>query len=413
MPLLKPQSALTPEERAQKRKIVVRDSIALFTLLLITAALFTATVFLFRSFTELRARLAKRWLDRGEAALRGGHPETAVEYLRSALAYSPGQRGIEIELAEALAGAGRVQEANSYFNTLWETEPGSGIINLQLARLAARQGSQAEALEHYRASIYGTWEGDGSIRRRDVRLELIDYLIGLRRQQQARGELLIAAGNAPDNPVVKMQIAALMEKAGDPADAAVIYKAILQHGPPNLAALEGAARTSFALGNYAQARDYLVKSLNHLDDRPGAAAESAQARQDLHALLEESVQILLLYPSPALSSRAQAERVLRDRNLVFQRLQDCKVPLPSPPASQPSPKPVDPGIAAALANWLQIPSWDKLTVPMLQRDEDLRRSVIELVYETSRAADKPCGAATGDNALLGKIAKNPGAVEAP
>jgi len=59
MPLLKLQSALTPEERTQKRKIVVRDSIALLTLLLITVALFTATVFLFRSFTNLRARLAK------------------------------------------------------------------------------------------------------------------------------------------------------------------------------------------------------------------------------------------------------------------------------------------------------------------------------------------------------------------
>jgi len=410
MPLLKPQSALTPEERAQKRKIVIRDSIALCTLLLITAALFTATVFLFRSFTELRARLAKRWLDRGEAALRGGRPELAVENLRSALAYSPGQRSIEIELAEALAGAGRVQEATSYFNTLWEAEPGSGIINLQLARLAARQGSQPEALEHYRASIYGTWEGDGSIRRRDVRLELIGYLIGVHREQQARGELIIAAGNAPDDPALKMQIAALMEKADDPADAAVIYKAILQHGAPNLTALEGAARSSFALGNYAQARDYLIKALNH----PGGAAESAQARQDLHDLLGESVQILLLYPSPALSSRAQAERVLRDRNLVFQRLQECDVPIPGQPAStSQSPKPVDPGLAAALANWLRIPSWDKLTVPMLQRDEDLRRSVIELVYETSRAADKPCGAASGDNALLSKIARNPGAVEAP
>jgi tetratricopeptide (TPR) repeat protein len=405
MPLLKSQTALTPEERSQKRKIVIRDSIALFSLLLITVALFTATLFLFRSFTNLRSRLAKRWLDRGEAALRSGHPELAVENLRSALAYSPGQRSIEIELAEALAGAGRTQEATSYFNTLWEAEPGSGIINLQLARLAVREGNQSEALDRYRASIYGTWEGDGTTRRRDVRLELIDYLIGIHRYNQARSELVIAAGNSPDNPVLKMQIAKLMEKAGDPANAAVIYKAILQHGAPNLAALEGAGRTSFALGNYVQARDYLVKALNH----PGGGAESAQARQDLHDLLEESIQILLLYPSPALSSRAQAERTLRDRNLVFQRLQECNVPLPG----QPSGQALDPALAVVLGKWLQIPSWDKLTVPMLQKDEDLRQTVLQLVYETDRAADKTCGPATGENALLSKIAANPGAVEAP
>jgi tetratricopeptide (TPR) repeat protein len=404
MPLLKSQSVLTPEERSQKRKIVIRDSVALFTLLLITLALFTSTVFLFRSFTNLRSRLAKRWLDRGEAALHSGHPEYAVEDLRSALAYSPGQRSIEIELAEALAGAGRIQEATSYFNTLWEAEPGSGIINLQLARLAAREGNQIEALDHYRASIYGTWEGDGTTRRRDVRIELIDYLIGIHRYDQARSELIIAAGNSPDDPALRIQIAKLMEKAGDPANAAVIYKAILQHGAPNLAALEGAGRTSFALGNYVQARDYLVKALNH----PGGNAESAQTRQDLHDLLEEAIQTLLLYPSPALSSRAQAERTLRDRNLVFQRLQECKLPVPDTGTLV-----ADPALAPIYAQWQQLPAGSKLTVPMLQQDEDLRRTVIQLVYETDRAADKTCGPATGENALLSRIARNPGAVEAP
>ena len=127
----------------------------------------------------------------------------------------PGSEDIEIDLAEALAGAGRTQEATSYFTTLWEAEPGSGIINLQLARLAARQGNESEALERYRASIYGNWEGDGTVRRRSVRLELIDYLIDRHRYSQAQGELIIAAGNAPDDPAIKLQIAALMEKAGD------------------------------------------------------------------------------------------------------------------------------------------------------------------------------------------------------
>jgi len=384
--------------------MVIRDSIALLTLLLITLALFTATLFLFRSFTDLRSRLSQRWLVRGEAAIHSGHPGLAVEDLRSALAYSPGQRAIEVELAGALADAGRTQEATSYFNTLWEAEPGSGIINLQLARLAARQNNQASALEHYRSSIYGSWEGDGTVRRREVRFELINYLIGIRHGDQARSELLIASGNAPDDPSLKIQIAQLMEKAGDPADAAQIYKAILQRGTPNLAALGGAGRTSFALGNYALSRDYLEKALNH----PGASRQSVQARQDIRDLLEEAVQTLLLYPSPALSSRAQAERTLRDRNLVFQRLKACNIPLPGESGGRPP----DPAMAAALAEWNQLPIGPKLTVPMLQKDEALRHSVIQLVYQTDRAAEKPCGPSTGENALLSRIAKNPGAVEA-
>jgi hypothetical protein len=152
-----------------------------------------------------------------------------------------------------------------------------------------------------------------------------------------------------------------------------------------------------------QARDYLVKALNH----PGGAAESAQARQDVHDLLEEAVQILLLYPSPALSSRAQAERTLRDRNLVFQRLKECSLPVPGPGTLA-----TDPALAPIYAQWQQFPPGPKLTIAMLQKDEDLRRAVIQLVYETDRAAGKICGPATGENALLSKIARNPGAVEA-
>jgi tetratricopeptide (TPR) repeat protein len=399
MQLLRSQSPLSPEERAQKRKVVFRDSVALLTLLLVTLALFTATLFLFRSFSDLRARLAQRWLARGEAALHSGHPELAVEDLRSALAYSPGQRSIEIDLAEALAGAGRIQEANSYFNTLWEAEPGSGIINLQLARLAVRQGNAQDALEYYRASIYGTWEGDGTIRRRDVRLELIDYLIGKGRFSQARGELLIAEGNAPDDPVLKLKIAALMEKAGDPASASQIYKAQLQHGPPNLTALEGAGRTAFALGNFTQARDYLNRALAH----PAGTSETAQERQDIRDLRDEAVDVLLLYPSPLLSELAQAERTLRDRQLAQSRLNGCVAAHPEQ-AGQPE-------IAAVQARWEQEPA--KITVAELKTDGELRRQEMELVYDTERVADKYCPPATGEDALLSKIAANPGAVEAP
>jgi tetratricopeptide (TPR) repeat protein len=402
------QSTLTTDERSQKRKLVVRDTLALLTLLVVTLALFTATIFLFRAFSNLRGRLAQRWLERGEAALHNGNPADAVEDLRSALAYAPGRKDIEIDLAEALAGAGRTQEATSYFTTLWEAEPGSGIINLQLARLAARQGNEGEALERYRASIYGNWEGDGTTRRREVRLELIDYLIDRRRFTQAQGELIIAAGNAPDDPAAKLPIAALMEKANAASDASQIYKAILQHSPHNLTALEGAARTAFALGNFAQTRDYVDKALAN----PAEASESAQARQDLHDLRDNAVDTLLLYPSPALSTLAQAQRVLHDRNLVAERLRGCGVLLPSTPANSWAPvQPVRPQFADVMAKWQALPDASTLTVAALA-DEDARQSVMELVYATERVADKTCGPATGENALLARIAANPGAVEA-
>jgi tetratricopeptide (TPR) repeat protein len=403
------QATLTADERSQKRKLMIRDTIALLTLLVVTLVLLTGTVFLFRAFSNLRDRLAHRWLARGEAALRSGNPAGAVEDLRSALAYAPGRKDIEIDLAEALAGAGRTQEATSYFTTLLEAEPGSGIINLQLARLAVRQANESEALEHYRASIYGNWEGDGTTRRREVRLELIDYLIDRRRFTQAQGELIIAAGNAPDDPVVKLQIAALMEKAGDANNASQIYKTILQHAPHNLLALEGAARAAFALGNFAQTRDYVDKALANSAE----ASESAQARQDLHDLRDRAVDILLLYPSPALSPLAQAQRVLRDRNLVAERLRGCGVLLPSTASNSWSPiQPVRPQFADLMAQWQTLPDASQLTVDRLIGNVDLRHAVMELVYASEQVADKTCGPATGENALLSRIAANPGAVEA-
>jgi tetratricopeptide (TPR) repeat protein len=409
MQLHNEQSTLTADERSQKRKLVVRDTVALLTLLVVTLVLFTGTVFLFRAFSNLRDRLAQRWLARGEAALHSGNPAQAVDDLRSALAYSPGQQNIQIDLAEALAGAGRIQEATSYFTTLWEAEPGSGIINLQLARLAVRQSDESEALERYRASIYGNWEGDGTVRRREVRLELVNYLIGIHRYVPARGELIIASGNAPDNPATKLPIAALMEKAGDANNASQIYKAILQHSPHNLPALEGAARTAFALGNFAQTRDYVDKALAN----PEEAGESAQARQDLHDLRDRAVDTLLLYPSPALSSQAQAERVLRDRNLVAERLRGCGILLPSTATSSWAPvQPVRPQFADLMAKWNALPDTSKLAVARLINDEDLRHSVMELVYATERLADKTCAPATGENALLARLAVSPGAVEA-
>jgi Tfp pilus assembly protein PilF len=403
------QSTLTLEERSQKRKLVLRDSVALLTLLVVTLALLTATVFLFRAFSNLRDQLAQRWLVRGETAMHSGNPAQAVEDLRSALAYTPGQRSIEIELAQALAEAGRTQEATSYFTTLWEAEPGSGIINLQLARLAVRQGDESEALDRYRASIYGNWEGDGTVRRRTVRLELINYLIEISRDTQARGELIIAYGNAPDDPAVKLPIAALMEKAGDPGNASHIYKAILQHAPHNLEALEGAARTAFAEGKFAQARDYVDKALAN----PAEASESAQARQDLQDLRDRAVDTLLLFPSPALSTLAQAERVLRDRNLVAERLRGCGVLLSGVAANSWVPvQPVRPQFADLMAKWQALPDDSKITVPRLEKDADLRLAVMQLVYATELAADKSCGPSTSENAMLASIAANPGAAEA-
>ncbi|MGC2544239.1 MAG: tetratricopeptide repeat protein, partial [Silvibacterium sp.] len=182
----------------EKRKLMVRDSIALFSLFVITVVLAALTYFLFNSFSRHRDVLARRWQANGERALSSGHPEQAVQALRSALEYAPDRRDIEIELASALAAAGQNREATAYFNSLLETQPGNGLIHLQLARLAAREGNATLAEEHYQRALDGTWQGDGYLRRLSVRMELAGYLISRKNYGQAVTELRTASGNAPN-----------------------------------------------------------------------------------------------------------------------------------------------------------------------------------------------------------------------
>ncbi len=370
---------------------------------------------------------------------------------RSALAYAPGQRDIEIDLAEALASAGHTQEAVSYFNTLWETEPGSGIVNLELARLAERQGNLDQTLDYYHRAISGTWEEDGALRRRDVRIELVRFLLSHGLYDQARRELLAAAGNTPEGDGrPELTIAPLMETAQDPASALRLYQSVLAHQPSSLAALEGAARTAYLLGHALEAKRYLERALN----APDADWKTREVPAQYRDLLRDSSRLLELYPSSELSLRARSERILADREIAQQRFSNCmqirscgsgerrwprqrtafgqlsqRAPKSGPLASLTShfkrhtanaaanaaksiPSPALPiaGPLGPLADrWKQQPS--KLTVAALENDPDLAQAEIQLIYDTEVITDQICGSPSGDDALLLKIARAPEAVD--
>ena len=388
------RSPLSAEERSEKRKLIVRDFIALCGLFVITVVLAVFTYFLFGSFSRHRDVLARRWRANGESALKSGHPKEAVEDLRSALEYAPGNRGIEIELATALASAGRDLEATAYFNSLLETQPGNGVIHLQLARLAAKQDNAALAEEHYQRALDGTWQGDGYLRRLSVRLELAGYLISRKSYEQATTELRTSAGNAPNVPETQIEIAGLMEQAQDPADALDIYRAQMRRKDAPLEAFEGAGRTAFALGRIAYAHESLARAVVH----EGFAAQSDTTRQAVRQMLADSSRILVLYPNPDLNVQARAERIANNAKIARARLAACFA---------------NTNAAGELADlqgqWQQIPA--NLTVRALERDPQLEQTTMRLVYDTEEQTAQLCGAPTGDDALLLKIAQAPLAVQ--
>lgn len=468
MSVLELRSPLSAEERLEKRRLILRDVTALLSLFAVTVILAALTYFLFTSFSKHRENLAQRWLGRGRAAMASGHPEQAVQALRSALEYEDRQRQIdlqretEIELATALAAAGQDSEAMAYFNTLLEAEPGNGLINLQIARLSVKQGHEDAAIESYQRALDGTWHGDGYLRRLQVRLELSEYLLRQHDTARARGELITASGNAPDEPNVKLRIASLLEQAQDSASAFEIYRKLAVNRPPRLEALEGAGRAAASMGRYLEAKQYLTRALNDaaLETRPQAEREAVRNQ------LADAVHVLALYPSPELNIRAHAERILHNVNVARARMAECSAAVEtgaasSGPASASNPAPdgakastaanastaswpvawagkvvsavngaargsakdasaaAPPaaGNAASMADlanrWRQVPS--NLTIRALEADSELEQTLITLVYDTEKAtaAEKTasCGSPTGEDALLLQIAQSPWTVE--
>ena len=397
MAALQLRSALTPEDRLQKQKLILRDSLALLSLFAIAIVLFFITYLLFHSFSVHRQQLAQRWLNRGEAALHSGQPQVAIDALRSALAYAPDDENLQIELAEALGAAGRMQEAVAYFNTLLETRPGNGQINLQLARLAARQGDEALAIQHYQAALDGTWQGDGYVRRREVRLEVSRYLIDRKRYNDAKTQLLITAGNAPEDPNIEIVVAGLLEQAHDPANALHFYRKALEHRPVQLAALLGASRAAYALSRYQQAKELLERTLNH----PGFDKQPSDVQAQYRDMLSDADHILLLYPDPGLSFHARAERILNARRIAQDRLAACLNTKTAVPQQ----------LQTLDGQWKQLPA--ALHLLQLEQDPELEQTIMQLVYQTEQITSQQCSAPTGNDALLLKIAQAPEAVEQP
>jgi tetratricopeptide (TPR) repeat protein len=434
------KSPLTASDRIERRRLILADTLALVTLFAITALLAVLTNYLYQSYASHQVELANRWLDRGVQAMRDGKPQAAIDALSSALAFAPSDRNTEIKLAEALASAGRIQEATVYFNALLESQQGSGLINLQLARLAARQDNVNQAIDDYQRAIYGNWEGDGYVRRRDVRFELSDYLIAHHLLDRARSELLVASGNAPaDDISIQLEIARKMEQAQDPSDALHLYKTILHRHPSLREALEGAGRTAFQLSRYLEARRYLGRAL----EGPGVEQEPRASLEESRDDLDEATRLLLLYPSSRLSPSERGARILTDRKVAMARLAQCTQNRPQTPATANSaaapaagpsksnplqslesrfarhptgpsqnqaaaPPPVDP-LQSLTERWKQLPA--KLSLRELENDPDLAQTQIQLIYDTEMITQQVCGAPTGDDALLLKIAQAPNQVE--
>ncbi|MBB5318923.1 tetratricopeptide repeat protein [Tunturibacter empetritectus] len=389
----------TEDYSSLKRKLILRDSLTFLSLLLVTIVLFLMTFFLFRSFTSHREELAQRWSARGQAAINAGRPDQAIVALRTALSYAPGQRSCELLLALALGDAGHTEESFNYFLGLWETQPGDGFINLSLARLAAKKNDIQAAINYYRASIFGTWQGDGVLRRREVRLELSQYFIAHHDLSPARTELLIIGGNAPEDVPLSLTLAQLLEQAQAPHDALTYYRKVLTQEPKNQIALDSAARLEYDSGHFDEAHRLMEQVIHQQETSPSTREPITPSDKEM---LEDSARILELAPLKKLPNNERVARILQVRALAKKRFAVCSAQL-------------------SVANGLSSPLKD-LAAKWTSKDATASRAALlndpaqqdatmQLVFDTESQTSKICGPPTGDDALLLQLAKFPKAME--
>ncbi|HEY0307950.1 MAG TPA: tetratricopeptide repeat protein [Acidobacteriaceae bacterium] len=280
------QPGSTNASVSSRRPGLLREGLIFFTLTLITIALFAVTLLLFRSFSAHRTALAHQFTAQGLTALAASRPADAVLALRTALEYAPDERSDQLLLAQALGEAGRTEESTQYFLTLWDMAPGDGFINLELARLARSSNHMDDAIQYYRASIYGSWQSNAVDRRRGVRMELLHYLEDQHDFTTARSELLIAASNAAHTPAAEIEMAIEFTRIGDLSAALTWYGKAISDDPRNPLALDGAGQTAAQLNDAPHAMDYLQRALEAAPRRSEPRLTESQRTADA-ALLKQ------------------------------------------------------------------------------------------------------------------------------
>lgn len=353
----------------------------------LTLVLYAFTLILFQSFEHHRASLAIYWSDLGRDEMSHGRANQAATSLRNALSYAPDDRQYEMLLAEALAESGETDQAMNYFLNLWDTQPGDGFINLELARLSRTKGLSQKAVNYYHASIFGDWRGDGTARRRSVRLELADYLASIHDATAARAELLIASGNASNNVDANLVLGSKFAAIGDAPDALNSYKKALEGNPREQAALAAAGRLSLQLGDYGAAQAFFDQDMKE-------GIRDPSQRDQVLTLTQEATRLEELTFSPNLPNHERAEHLLRGKAIAKVRFNSCSAQLGG--ASQ------EP---AALLEMK--PRWktaERDSLRMLEDDETLQKSLAALISDTEILTSKACGAPSGDDAILLRLA---------
>lgn len=364
---------------------IKQPPVMLALLALLGVIFFLAVAGLSRAYHAQREALGSRWFRRGVADLNAPRYDSAVTEFRAALLYSRDNYDYQLNLAEALIGLGRTAEAYSYLVNLWERQPENGLVNLELARIAAQRGQTEQAQRYYHNAIYAVWPDDQEAKRRDTRLELIEYLLSINAKAQAQAELIALQENLGEGSAQQKRVGDLFLRAQDYEHALAAYRLCLKSDRHNEGALAGAGWAALQLGRYPLAERYLQ----------AAGAENPGDTQSAERLKTTQ---LVLRMDPF---RRQISAVERDRIVVEafatagKRLSSCASPKAAAPSTSSQPSLDD--------RWAKLKP--QITWQELRRNADVVEHAMDLVFEIERQTSANCGTPTGEDLALLLISK--------
>jgi len=378
---------VTSEPESIVTRYVVRRVLLFSSILL--ALLFVITAALSRTYHAREEGLVTEWSQRGNADLAAGKPALAFVDFRNSLSYGPDNPGVQLHLAEALLADGRFTEARSYLVNLWDRTPGSGEVNIDLAHVAVQTGDMEEAIRYFRGAIFGSWEKDPGLQRRNVRLELCEFLLSHRRTSDAQTEIAGLAADTPsDDGVLREQNGRLFLRVGEPGKALAEFEAALKTNPGQSQWLADAGHVAFEDGDFLKAEAYFAR------------ADRENPSDEIHASLMLVRDVLGNDPYLAgLSDEEQSRRTRGDFDQGIRRLHECTgIGRSDSPPGQASP---DVQLLNKEAQELE----KRVNLFSLDKNPELRNEVMQIVSRIEDVASQACGPGTGLDQALTLIVK--------
>jgi len=245
--------------------------------------------------------------------MQAGETDKAVASFRSATANVENDPKYMLALANALAVENYNQQALRLLLRLRDSDPENPDVNLSLARLAAQQGEVQEAVRYYQSGLYGRWPNDRLDQRRQVRLELVRFLLAHQQLYLATSELYVLENRTPDSVAAHIELARLFAEANDLPHAFEEYVAAIRLDGSNVEALTAAGHLAFQVGNYPQAEQYLR-----------AAQDANPASHETQQLLTLTRAVLGSDPLvPHLTQWDRQKRLEAGLEVALKRVEDC------------------------------------------------------------------------------------------